>query len=327
MLKLNTIGASSSLAFAAIEAARHSILACSTIEVDDVGGRFHCNNLPAQNYIMGCCRPTSFHALVVVLVCTGARTYKPREKLIYDIAPKDAGRFPMIEKHSRIHKEHYGGDKRVVRTTKGYKYGSAYPIYHVRNSLQITWHWSWRYRESSWIFYVTAMDLEKAKENHRAKKSPQIIATLTGRFSFFMKSYKQISILFKFSNELWSNSLLWSTASLGGFSLGTATTWTSPAFLSIDETQCLPDNCDITGVSEEEASWIAAIFGLCAAIGGPAAGFLIGKYGRKWMLMWNAVPMALGFAAFLLAGIIDDHVLIYVGRSLTGEKVFTHTCI
>ncbi len=31
MLKLNTIGASSSLAFAAIEAARHSILACSTI--------------------------------------------------------------------------------------------------------------------------------------------------------------------------------------------------------------------------------------------------------------------------------------------------------
>ena len=82
-------------------------------------------------------RPHSV-ALVVVLVCTGVRTYKPRENLIYDIAPKDAGRFPMIEKHSRIHKEHYGGDKRVVRTTKGYKYGSAYPIYHVRNSLQIT---------------------------------------------------------------------------------------------------------------------------------------------------------------------------------------------
>ena len=58
------------------------------------------------------------------------------------------------------------------------------------------------------FFYVTAMDLENAKENHRAKKSPQIMATLTGRFSFFMESYKQISVLFKFSNELWSNSLL-----------------------------------------------------------------------------------------------------------------------
>lgn len=60
----------------------------------------------------------------------------------------------------------------------------------------------------------------------------------------------------------------------GGFSLGTALSWTSPALMKIDSSLCLNGDggCDIPGVSHEEASWIGALFFLGAVLSGPFAG-------------------------------------------------------
>lgn len=55
-----------------------------------------------------------------------------------------------------------------------------------------------------------------------------------------------------------------------------ALTWSSPALLQIDETIC-GDNCDISGVSEEEASWIVGIFSLVGVISGPITGMHMGN--------------------------------------------------
>ena len=62
------------------------------------------------------------------------------------------------------------------------------------------------------------------------------------------------------------------SATLGGIGLGLSTTWTSPALLRIDEAYCLPDQCDISGVSSEQASWIAAVNSLGAAVALPVSG-------------------------------------------------------
>ncbi len=55
------------------------------------------------------------------------------------------------------------------------------------------------------------------------------------------------------------------------------------------------------------------------------AGFLIAKFGRKWIMVCYAFPMAVGFALFVIAGTIDDHILIYIGRFLTGRVKQTRT--
>ena len=57
-------------------------------------------------------------------------------------------------------------------------------------------------------------------------------------------------------------------AAFGGFSLGATISWSSPAFLYINEDLCLPNDCDITGVSGDEASWIAA----CVSLGALTSG-------------------------------------------------------
>ncbi len=108
--------------------------------------------------------------------------------------------------------------------------------------------------------------------------------------------------------------------------LGTAITWTAPAFLRLDEGQCLPDDCDITGISEEEASWIASIYNLAAAAAGPISGFLMSRYGRKFVIMWYAVPMVVGYGAYIVADLINDNILIHVGRVLTGITLPQRSC-
>ncbi len=54
--------------------------------------------------------------------------------------------------------------------------------------------------------------------------------------------------------------------------LGITQSWTSPALMRISEDLCLPDDCDITGVTEEEASWMAGAVYLGAAMTGPVTG-------------------------------------------------------
>ncbi len=62
------------------------------------------------------------------------------------------------------------------------------------------------------------------------------------------------------------------SAMMGGFGLGLSGAWTSPALLRIDESDCLPDDCDVSGVSETEASWIATIATITPIFSGPIAG-------------------------------------------------------
>ncbi len=41
--------------------------------------------------------------------------------------------------------------------------------------------------------------------------------------------------------------------------------------------------------------------------------------GRKWLLVVWSIPVASGFSCFVIANVIDDNILIHVGRILTGK--------
>ena len=68
-----------------------------------------------------------------------------------------------------------------------------------------------------------------------------------------------------------------SAAAFGGLALGIAISWTSPALMRLNEEICLPDDCDITGVTAEMSSWMAASVSLGAAASGPITGWFSAK--------------------------------------------------
>ncbi len=108
--------------------------------------------------------------------------------------------------------------------------------------------------------------MESNRENvgeEGAKKWPQIVPALAGNIKY-LQYLKKIKV----------NACVLFQATLGSFAFGMTLTWTSPALLQIDETIC-GDDCDISGVSEEEASWVVGIFSLAVLISAPITGILV----------------------------------------------------
>ena len=66
-------------------------------------------------------------------------------------------------------------------------------------------------------------------------------------------------------------SLVPPAATLGAFVLGTALGWTSPALPKIQESEC-GDECDVSNISDADASWIGALMPVGAMLSGPVVG-------------------------------------------------------
>ena len=73
------------------------------------------------------------------------------------------------------------------------------------------------------------------------------------------------------SNEPFKTDPYFQTASIGAFGLGTSLAWTSPALPRMQDDLCLAD-CDVPGITVDEASWIGAMLPLGAVLSGPIAG-------------------------------------------------------
>lgn len=68
-----------------------------------------------------------------------------------------------------------------------------------------------------------------------------------------------------------------SSACLGSFLCGTALAWSAPALPHIQSDLCGPDDCDVSGVTPEDAAWIGALMPAGAVFSGVAAGEVEGS--------------------------------------------------
>ncbi len=128
---------------------------------------------------------------------------------------------------------------------------------------------------------------------------------------------------------------------MGSFLCGAALSWSAPALPRIqvkverektpteyfDQTFCHQENlcndeCDISGVSQREGSWIGALMPVGAAFSGIAAGWMLGRMGRRWTIAICSVPFLIGTLLFVVAYEVNNKVPLFFGRVLTGLKSF-----
>ena len=95
-------------------------------------------------------------------------------------------------------------------------------------------------------------------------------------------------------------------AALGPFSLGLAVGYSSPAISDFQRSTLL---------TASQLSWFSALLNIGAIVGGPVAGFLVERCGRKTTILLSALPYVLGW--FLVVATVNPYVL-YTGRVLTG---------
>lgn len=105
-------------------------------------------------------------------------------------------------------------------------------------------------------------------------------------------------------------------ACIGSLSMGLALGYSSPV------------NADFLRFSiltEDQCSWFSALLNLGAILGGPLAGFLVEKMGRKTTVMLTALPYVFGWLLIAASG---HPYVIYIGRTLTGLGVgMTSLCV
>ncbi len=126
---------------------------------------------------------------------------------------------------------------------------------------------------------------------------------------------------------------------MGSFLCGAALSWSAPALPRIqvkierekaptkyfDQKLCHQENlcndeCDISGVSQREGSWIGALMPVGAAFSGIAAGWMLGRMGRRWTIAICSVPFLIGTLLFVVAYEVNNKVPLFFGRVLTGLK-------
>ena len=119
---------------------------------------------------------------------------------------------------------------------------------------------------------------------------------------------------------------------MGSFGLGTGIAWSSPAVPLIkqdcqvvleqneqDISVCAFENPK-DGIDSDQAKWVSSIFNLGAMVAAVITGFLLSRLGRKWTMIINCVPMALGYVCLLLPLWAEgaNPSFFFVGRFLTG---------
>ena len=124
----------------------------------------------------------------------------------------------------------------------------------------------------------------------------------------------------------WPQYLATFAATMGSFGLGTGIGWSSPTLpLLLDD--CHDNgiaNCAFKagdGIEPNQAKWVSGIFNLGAMVASAMTGILLTKVGRKWAMIINCVPMALGYFCLMLPLWLDPGfkvALFLVGRFLTG---------
>ena len=131
----------------------------------------------------------------------------------------------------------------------------------------------------------------------------------------------------------WPQYLATFAATMGAFGLGTGIAWASPA-LPLLKKSCQmnllaknesAENCAFTfedGIDEDQAKWVSSIFNLGAMVAAVMTGILLGKVGRKWAMIINCVPMALGYLCLMFPVWVEgtNPSFFFVGRFLTGKQ-------
>ena len=119
---------------------------------------------------------------------------------------------------------------------------------------------------------------------------------------------------------------------MGSFGLGTGIAWNSPAGPLIkndcqavltlngqDTDVCAFENSK-DGLDDNQAKWVSSIFNLGAMVAAVMTGLLLGRVGRKWTMIINCIPMALGYVCLMLPLWADgaNPSFFFIGRFLTG---------
>lgn len=132
------------------------------------------------------------------------------------------------------------------------------------------------------------------------------------------------------------------SAAIGGFILGSGLGWTSPvqpqlqqldgSFVSVTD----PDSVWYIDLSDNEMSWVGAVWNLGAMVGALSGGTLMDRFGRKVILIAVSLPAAMGW--LLVTAAVDpsknqdkhfqlilnipfprfNSVMLYIGRFLIG---------
>ena len=140
------------------------------------------------------------------------------------------------------------------------------------------------------------------------------------------------SVIMSGGAKRWPQYLATFAATMGAFGLGTGIAWSSPA-LPLLKKDCQAtlllkndstENCAFTietGIGDDQAKWISSIFNLGAMVAAVMTGILLGKVGRKWAMIINCVPMALGYLCLMFPIWVEgtNPSFFFVGRFLTGK--------
>ncbi|CAL8133475.1 unnamed protein product [Orchesella dallaii] len=103
-------------------------------------------------------------------------------------------------------------------------------------------------------------------------------------------------------------------ATIGGFGLGTALGYTSPAMPDLRERIARVET-DMTPLSEEEESWIGGILNLGGLASAIYVGLVLDVIGRKLTMLILAPPFVAGW---LLIGFATNSAMLITGRALLG---------
>ena len=105
-------------------------------------------------------------------------------------------------------------------------------------------------------------------------------------------------------------------ACLGPFSAGLTLGYSSPAIPPLQEEQIL---------TTDQTTWFASLVTIGGLIGGPIAGVLGERFGRKTGVLCSSLPYALGWLCIYAT---DSYVFLYIGRILTGlASSLIFTCV
>ena len=140
------------------------------------------------------------------------------------------------------------------------------------------------------------------------------------------------SVIMSGGAKRWPQYLATFAATMGAFGLGTGIAWSSPA-LPLLKKEChdkllskndSAENCAFTsetGIGDDQAKWISSIFNLGAMVAAVMTGILLGTVGRKWAMIINCVPMALGYLCLMFPVWVEgtNPSFFFVGRFLTGK--------